>query len=173
MTRASRWIRAGGILASGDCRVSHASLALGDQARQPEVIESLWRVTRTPWENYRGQELVVWRHRWLSTGDRKEIVNAALGEIDQAYGGLKLLLFGLDTLCGTSWFTRRLGISHLKVCSNLIAWSYDRGVPFLGPWFGQPWRSVSPDTIDDWCRCHTEDWIEVYSSINGHARKAA
>jgi hypothetical protein len=147
---------------SGGSRVSHAALALGHLTEKPEVIESLWKVTRNPLNKYDGQEIIILRKKDLTLGQRNEIALKCVSVEQQSYGILKIPLYGLDALFKTYWFSKNLGLSNFKVCSNLIAWSYEK---VLGKQvFGVPWRCVTPDVIDDFCD-HNPEWEEVYNSL--------
>jgi len=172
-SRTSRLIRAFQLLQGkgldNEARVSHVALALGDLNSTPEVVESLWRVTRTPLERYQGQEIVIWRNVRLSDVERRQVAAKALELTGDWYAPLKLPLYALDGLCSTTWFSRTLGVLPYKTCGNLVAWAYDWGWPRRlqhNPYtFGLPSRAVTPDVIDDRCR-YGEDWIEVYNSLH-------
>ena len=65
LSRSNTWlskqIRNFGKIKTGSCRISHSALALGGLVSPPQVIESLWKVTRNPLKKYEGQEIVIWQ----------------------------------------------------------------------------------------------------------------
>lgn len=161
----SKQIRDVGKLASGSCRVSHASLALGNLTEKPECIESLWKVTRSPISKYENEQIVIWRNKTLSRGKRNEIALKMVSIERDGYGLLKLPLFFLDAVFKTYFFTQHFGVSNFKVCSEAIAWAYEKALN-KPSYFGCGWRSVSPDIIDDQCSANVKEWECVYDSIS-------
>lgn len=157
--RVSRLIRAGEILRDEDgvAEFSHAELI-----NPPRVIGSMWRIREAPLAIYDGAEVVIWRRRDLTDVQRGLIASAALSQLRKHYGAFKLVLFALDAICGTTWFTWRLSLTNFKVCSQFVAWCHEIRSPGV---FGRPWNQVSPDDIDDWCLAHPEAWQEVFCSL--------
>ena len=146
---------------SGAARVNHAVCMIDDRW----CIEALTRVkTRRFFDAYLDVPLVVWRPR--VRGDiALAVAEAWLTQEARGYAWLKLPLFALDSLIpGQHYpFTRFVGLSAFKVCSNLVAWGFQKVTGRV--WFGLDWRSVSPDHIDDWAEKHPEEWECVFSSL--------
>lgn len=145
---------------SGGSRFSHALLALGELTEKPEVIEALWKVTRNSLEKYSDQEIVIYRKKNLTQGQRNEIALKCVSVERSTYGIMKIPLLALDAMFRTYWFSQHLGFSNFKVCSELIAWAYDEVLNESV--FGCNWRSVSPDVIDDYC-IQTQEWEMIFS----------
>ena len=164
-TLLSRIIRWAGKKRTGAARVSHAAMALGDLVVPASCVESLWRVEVSPLSKYDGQEMIVWRLIDMTDEERERMAVRALTQCNMSYDVFKILLFLLDCLFRTYFFTRLFGISNYKVCSNLIAWAREKE---NGRKFGIGWRSVQPDTIDDWCRRNKKKAELVYSTLKGH-----
>ena len=181
----SKAIRAFEKKRTGSARFSHAAMALGDLTEKQEVIESLWKIQRSPLAKYEKESIIIYRHKLLTDIERREISLIALSVSNAPYALLKIPLFALDAAFNTYFFTSKLGISSFKVCSNLAAWSYHQyfkqksedlftsGVPFpKNSWqkryaengvFDTGWKSTSPDTIDDNNREEPELWEQVYA----------
>lgn len=152
-------IRIFGIIATNDADVNHAQIALGNLLAEPQVVESKWRIKRSPLGT---KNIVVWRHKTLSDNVRREVAMKAVEACGEHYGFLKIILFVLDAIFHTIWFTRKLGFTNFKVCSNLVGWAYDKTLG--GQAFGEPWQSLTPDGIDDYCKRNPK-WVKVYSSL--------
>ena len=152
----SKAIRFFGKLKTGSAYYSHSALVLNDS----ELIESLWRVNKNPVSKYEGQDIAIWRCKFLTDEQRISIAKRAESVEGGLYGIGKIPLFALDSVFHTYLFTRMLGVSNFKVCSNLIAWSYYKELGH-DDIFGPGWRSVAPDTIDDWCRDRPMFWQKV------------
>src|SRR3989304_3442715 len=120
----SKAIRAFEKKRTGSARFSHAAMALGDLTEKQEVIESLWKIQRSPLAKYEKESIVVYRHKLLTDAERREIAFEALAVSNDAYAVLKIPLFMLDSAFNTYFFTSKLGVSSFKVCSNLAAFSY-------------------------------------------------
>lgn len=157
----SRVIRWFGKQKTGEAGYSHAAMALGELTLEPAVIESLFRVVQSPLTKYEGQEIVVYRMKSIDQMTRNRIAARALSVSNEGYGVLKIPLFAMDSVFKTYWFTSTFGVSSFKVCSNLIAWSYEKVLSRLP--FGIGWRSVSPDGIDDMCRI-SHEWEKIYET---------
>lgn len=167
---------------TGSARFSHAALALGNMHIVPSVIEAITRIRINPLKKYRNQPIIIYRNKHLTSTALRSVVTQALTITNQGYAWLKLPLFAFDALFKTYWFTQYLGITNFKVCSNLIAWVYYATFKGLelhslkgfseytemldrfksDKVFGINWRSTSPDTIDDWCVTHSDEWEVVY-----------
>lgn len=167
--RCGRLIRATGVLMSGDCRVNHIAGSLGALSPVPEVLESRWRIKRTPLSAYAGTPVVVWRNVYLTDGERRRIALKAMECFGRWYAPLKLPLFAADAVATmlrrgrrTTWFTEGLGQLPWFVCSQYWGWAYD--TVLRRQMFGAPWQSLAPDDIDDFCR-HCTAWQCLYSSI--------
>lgn len=145
----SKTIRFFGNKKHGKARVSHASV----YTRDGLVVESLVKVRVRPIEKYHKQNLIIWRIPDSMIGGknpmdvRLNVAKAILLTAGDSYGWLKIPLFALDSIFDTYFFTSRIGISNFKVCSNLWAWGWEK-VGKIN--FGFPWRSASPDRLDDW-----------------------
>lgn len=147
---------------SGSARYSHAWIALGKLTDKPQVIESLWKIARSPVGKYADQKIIVYRHKNLTRGQRNEVALKCVELTNHSYGTLKIPLFALDGIFRTYFFTKMFGVSSFKVCSNLVAWAYES---VLGhEVFGTCWRSVTPDVIDDYCQAHPDTWEVVLIS---------
>ena len=144
-------------LKSGSANYSHSAMCLSDR----EVIESLWRVTVNPTSKYENEDIVIYRPKFLTMDQKRSVVNRSLKIEGQAYGVLKIPLFAMDAVFKTYLFTQTFGISHFKVCSNLIAWAYYKELGH-DDIFGTGWRSVSPDVIDDYCSRWPLLWEKIY-----------
>jgi hypothetical protein len=160
MGRVIRWFEA---KQTGHARVQHAAMALGGLMRQPAVLEALATVRRTPLSRYTDQQIIIYRHKHLPKAARCEIALEAVTRQGEPYAVLKLLLLAADALTGTTFFSRTFKITKLMVCSNVIAWAYERVLGFQP--FNLPWQSVTPDHIDDTCSRNPEDWECLYDSI--------
>ena len=162
-TLASRWIKAGELLSSADADadVSHAALALGHLVAPPSLVESLLTVRKSPVTKYDGCKRVVWRHKYLTDGQREVIAKEVLSHLGGWYGGLKLPLFALDAITGWD-FSGRFGLTRFPVCSGLVARAYE--VVLGDKPFGRPWQATNPDQIDDWCLGHPE-WVCSLSTL--------
>ena len=166
---------------TGAAGYSHAALSIVGLSEKPEVIEALWSVTRGPLEKYEGQEIVIYRHKQLTPGQRNEIALAAISRERKGYGITKIPLFALDSIFRPYRFTKWFGVSNFQVCSELIGWAYHHPFKKLpapslaaNPWL-EPfardmafnkkggWRSTTPDDIDDYCRDNA-DWQVVFNS---------
>lgn len=159
----SRTIRKFGKIKTGSAKVSHAALCLGKLTEKPEVIEALWKVIRNPLSKYDKEQIVIFRKRGLNQAQRNEIALKCISVENQAYGILKLPLFALDSLTHSYFFTQTFGLSNYKVCSNLIAWAYEKAA---GIKFGVGWRSVQPDTIYDFCVSKQQDWEIILNGLS-------
>lgn len=149
---------------SGDGRIkgsrySHALMALGITWPGEYVIESLVRVTVSPFDKYDDQEIVIWRRKDLDLNQRIQIASKAISVRKDSYGIFKIPLFALDSVFGTYKFSKYLGLSNFKVCSNLIAWTYEKTLGVKQ--FGKSWRSVTPDVIDDYCMLNPHEYDEI------------
>lgn len=164
-TLLSRIIRWAGKKRTGAARVSHAAMALGDLVSSPSCVESLWHVEVSPLSKYEGQEIIVWRLIDMTEEERERMAVRALTQCNMGYASGKIVLFLFDCIFRTYFFTRLFGVSNYKVCSNLIAWAREKE---NGKKFGIGWRSVQPDTIDDWCRRNKKKAEMVYSSLKGN-----
>lgn len=142
---------------------SHAMGALGDLAPAPAVIESHLRVRVTPLAQFEGQPLRIWRLRTIGLVQRRWIAARWLAHSRRWYAGLKLPLLALDAVFGTIHFSTRWRLTHLMVCSGLIARGYEE-VLGVERTFGLPWESTTPDAIDDYCRSHYADWELVHEA---------
>lgn len=167
----SRIIRLAGIRRTGEARVSHAAIALGNMIKPPSCVEALWTVTISPLRKYLDQEIVVWRLSALSRLSRERIAIKALTRCNRLYAPLKLPLFLLDSIFRTYFFTRTFGITNYQVCSELFAWAVEKVTNEKA--FGIGWRSVQPDTIDDWCRENPEKAKLVYSSLESDKNRVS
>ncbi len=122
---------------------------------------------RTPLDAYADSPVAIWRHVGLTTGQRSEIALKAMECYGGLYASLKIPLLGLDAIATVTFgkrvrFFSRLGFTELKVCSELVAWAY--GEVLGGNVFGAPWRSLTPDDLDDFCR-FSPDWSCVYRTV--------
>jgi hypothetical protein len=159
MSKAIRWF---GARKSGSSRVNHAAGAIDSRL----VIESLNRVkVRDFWKAYADTPLCVWRFRRFTMDERNTISDLLLDHDSEGYGWGKIGLLALDSLIpGQHYpFSRWLGVSHFKVCSNLLAYSYTKATG--KNWFGLNWRSVTPDAIDDFCHANPQDWQLVWDTL--------
>lgn len=147
---------------SGSARYSHAWLALGDLTIQPEVIESLSKVTRSPVQKYYGRKIIVYRNNKLTKAQCNEIGMKCAERANHGYAWLKIPLFALDAMFKTYFFTSMFGISSFQVCSNLVAWAYEKVLGYEV--FGVGWRSVSPDVIDDYCMANPDIFDVVFNN---------
>ena len=87
------------------------------------------------------------------------------------YGAPMIGLMALDRLFNTFFFTKSYGVKSWKVCSQLVAWVFHKVPKYvvanqylmrvaredefcscsLNYEFGEEWRSVTPDMMQDWC----------------------
>ena len=139
---------------------THVAGSLGGH----EIIESLGKVTRGSVWKYADIPIRVWRLKGIGYDKRVNIAARWDTVEHQKYAWTKIPLFALDSLFSTYFFTRTFGLSSFKVCSNLIAWAYEKEVGYK---FGAVWRSISPDDIDDFCAEHPE-WGLVWDSMGGN-----
>ena len=154
----SRLIRWFGKKQTGNARVSHAAMAVSNKL----LTESLFRVTVGPIAKYHGQPCIVYRMVGLSDHEREMIALKAVSVEGKRYGWAKIPLFALDSLFRTYLFTSRVGVTSFKVCSELIAWAYEKTLAYKP--FGLGWRSISPDIIDDYCS-HSAYWNVIYDNL--------
>lgn len=165
LSRSKTWIskaiRFFSKLQSGNARVSHAALALGDGL----VIESLTKIRINEFAKYKDQPIVIYRLRDHSDQEHESVRREALKVAGNTYGLLKLPLFILDSLSSAIcrkpvyFFTQTFGITNFQVCSNFVAWIWQTHGNHIWP---INWRSISPDYLDDWCVKNAE---LIYSSL--------
>ena len=157
----SKTIRFFSKLQSGDARVSHAVLVLGDGL----VIESLVKIRINELAKYKDQTIVIYRLKDHSDSDRESVRREALKVTGNTYGLLKLPLFVLDSFSSVIrrrpvyFFTQTFGITNFQVCSNFVAWIWRTHGNHIWP---IDWRSISPDYLDDWCSRNAD---LIYSSL--------
>jgi len=145
-------------LQSGSSEYSHAAMSIGDAL----LIEALWEISITEAKKYEGQQIQAWRIP-LSETDSRNIVHGTLQLAGQNYGIMKLPLFAMDAaatqigkLFGAKnpcyWFTSKLGITNLPVCSQLVVYAIHK---FTSYRFRDEngnevnWKTVSPDRLQD------------------------
>lgn len=146
------------------CRVNHAAICLGGLSlKVPEVVESKWRVKRTPLSDYDATPCIVWRCTFLTMNQRRDIAAKALERMGDKYAWAKLFLFIGDALTGSTWFTQRFGVTSRIVCSQLAAWAAEKALEHS--LFGVPYRSVTPHQIDWNARLHAGEWRAVWNTL--------
>lgn len=150
---AIRWVES---LETGQARVSHVALVLGDGL----LIESLWKVSISEIKKYHDQPVVIYR---LTEGiyslDRIHVRIAAMKIAGATYGWLKIPLFALDAVSSYMgrlfghkepiyFFTSTLGITNFRVCSQFVMYVWEKAGGYKWP---IPWKSGTPDFLDDYC----------------------
>jgi len=158
LSKSIRWF---GKVKTGKAEYSHAAMALGELSLTgDQVIESLWKVEMNDFSKYRNQDIVIWRHNLLTEKQRQNIAIRAVTLHSDGYAFFKIPLFALDSVFRTYWWTRTFGFSNFKVCSNLIAWSYEKEIG--NTVFGaQGWRSTDPVGLNQWCEKNKKVWTPV------------
>ena len=127
---------------------------------------------------YDGMNIRAYTPTFLNKTTRDNMTIIANFVTGASYGLISIPLFALDNLFGTFWFTRRLSVSHFKVCSQYTAWLY-KVTPTVrcneaqlyaiaqGEFdhpkalryeFGCQWKSVTPNAMQNWCEKHDEEW---------------
>jgi hypothetical protein len=174
-------------------------------ARSPSdvhIIEQTYpHVRMGTLSDFAGARYWIAQNIMLLEDERLDIIAAAESLPDKHYGLLKLPLFAIDGLIGKgmNWFRygilekrfgvckepwrmpilSRLDFTKTLVCSQFVAWAYDKGAPALcrvpdacanilvaRPAFGGPPITRTPDDIDDWTRSergHNVGWRVVLS----------
>jgi hypothetical protein len=147
---------------SGEANASHAAAVIDGQGN---LVESLVRVARSHLAKYDTTPARVWRNTRWSFAQRAAIAARVQTAVGEGYGWGKIALFALDCLVpGQRYpFTQLFGVTSFKVCSNLVAWAIEKETGNQA--FGLPWRSVSPDAIDDWCGKHGGEWVLAHDSF--------
>lgn len=165
----SKGIRFFGKMQTGNARVSHAAMALGSDL----LVEALWRVRIKEIKKYQGQKIVIYRIPNKTKAVREEVAKQAALVAGDSYPIWRIPLFAMDaTASGVGrllgrkkpvyWFTSVAGLRSFRVCSQLIAYSWQKFGDFD---FGEDWRHISPDYLDDFGRMF--GWKCVYDSIDG------
>lgn len=169
-------IRAFGRAHTGGARVNHAGLVLSlEQGLKVWEAGPLGIRTR-PLSVYTSTPCVIYRYLTNNTDETKaKMLELCLGLVGQSYGFLKLPLYALDGVGGWVtrvvfrqnkpfyFFSKSFGITHFKVCSNAVGYVYEK-VYGRKDFFHIPWRSLTPDLIDDFCVAHG-DWQIIGDSL--------
>ena len=155
-----------GKLQTGEARVSHAALYIGDGL----VIESIawpeWKIRINEVENYKVKDTVV--YRISGHGKQMEtVVHEAKKFAGNQYAWWKIPLFALDGVSSfvsrnpVYFFTGSAKITNWQVCSQFIAYCFYK---FSSHKWLLDWRKMSPDLMDDDLKrgnlkpCHCEAW---------------
>lgn len=77
--------------------------------------------------------------------------------MDIPYGVPRLILFALDKITGTHWFTNFANSKYDQVCSSLIAWAFNHCLCEYD-FNGCEWQSCDPDDIDDHAQKNPDAW---------------
>lgn len=154
-------------------RVSHAALVEypGASMEGTGIVESTWpRVQRNNLLPYVEGGIIVYRHRLLTARERQLIVETAATREGERYGLGKILWQAADALIAKAIgkigikyeprIFRNLNLARPLVCSQLVAWAYER--VFTDPQFAHlrnrglsdPWQTYSPDDLDDELSVH-------------------
>jgi hypothetical protein len=153
-TLISKAIRFFESLQTQDAKYSHASMYIGNGL----VIESLAQVRQNEIDKYNSQETRAWRLKDFTDEQRLQVAIFAMKQAGEGYGWLKIPLFALDAVATpivnlgkkekkpVYFFTKTLGITSFRVCSQFFAYCWYKVHKF--DW-GVDWRSVSPDYLDD------------------------
>lgn len=130
------------------------------------IVGAVGRIRKTVITDYANRPVIIYRHRDWTMAQRAAIGDLAVSVVGQMYGWGKLGLIWLESWLPKSWypFTRHLGVTSFKVCSNLVGWLTEKAID-QRPWNGVHWRCLNPDFIDDESRDHPLTWKVVHNTM--------
>lgn len=135
-------------------------------------VEALTTVQAHSWMDDR-RPCRVYRHRHWTPAQRQAVAAAMEGRLGRLYAPVKLILHAVDwALAWGRWAltlglwsgevvaARRLAvIDRMVICSQAVADSVAEGA---GYHFGTDPNAANPDSMEDWCRQHPQDWELVH-----------
>jgi len=133
---------------TGEARVSHCAMALGDDL----VIEALWRVRINKLKKYENQPIIVYRLHGYSMDVRESVAKHAMLVAGNGYPIWRLFLHALDATTSfirrkpTFWFTAPVGIPSYHSCIQLAAHMWAK---YGGYHWSVDWAHITPDLADD------------------------
>lgn len=168
LSKAIRFVTA---LQTGNSEYSHAAMVTNEDL----CIEALWEITISDLKKYKGKQIQVWRLD-LSEMDRRDLVHGLYQLAGQNYGIFKLPLFAMDAaftqiskLWGAKkpcyWFTEKLGITNLPVCSQLVVYALHKFTEYRlvdESLTTVNWKTVSPDRLQDLLRLPQNKTMVIY-----------
>lgn len=171
-----RAIRFFGRAHTGSARVNHAAIVLRDGDEMLVWEAGPMGISTRPLSVYANTPLALYRHDGMYVEERQQrMFELCMKLVGQSYGFLKLPLYALDGIGGWVnrvvlrnnkpfyFFSKSFGITHFKVCSNAVGYVYEKTFGQKN-FFHVPWRSLTPDLIDDYCISHA-DWSVVHDSL--------
>jgi len=138
-------------------------------------------VRSKPYFLYDKKDIELYMPTFINDIIKKNMVSILRYVVGDSYGWGKLPLHALDGIFKTYWFTKKMGISNFKDCTNLAGWIYkvtptEKTNPIvlykiakgkydspkaLNYEFGCKWQSLQPDKQNDFIKNNPRNWEKV------------
>lgn len=132
-----------------------------------KITEALARVQENDLYGYDngGDEVCIWRHRYMSPGAQAFVVGMVRNDIGKLYSPVRIVGQFLDKLVEKILPVRfdyfsRVWIPFTRICS--VLWAVP--LSYLGISFGCDPKTADPDEMLDYCLDHPEEWELVFAT---------